>query len=201
MQQNVLCGRLKVYYTYIFPHTIQPLYTSPYDGGWKQWLAMTDHLRLQQRHGGGSLCLSILNLAHTNETLTELQELASFSVFSPFICNRHCWCYNGLASCLGMMKELCHTDKVSLCSLPLSLFYVTYLMHVYFYTFIWIINWWHLTTHLLATVIKGLADVHISPESLPVFKWTWSTQVGHDVSPWRIKLFWYIWICPITQQP
>lgn len=44
---------------------------------------MTD-LRLQQCHSGGGLCLSILNLAHTNETLAELQELASYSAFSLF---------------------------------------------------------------------------------------------------------------------
>lgn len=37
---------------------------------------------------------------------------------------------------------------------------LTYLMYVYFYTRNLIINWWHLTTHLLATVIKGLANVH-----------------------------------------
>jgi hypothetical protein len=87
----MLCGCLKVIYTYILPHKTQPLYTSPYDGGWKQWLAMTDHLRIEERHGGGGgLCLSLLNLAHTNETLTELQEPASFSVFSQLICSRHC---------------------------------------------------------------------------------------------------------------
>lgn len=65
---------------------------------------------------------------------------------------------------------------------------LTYLKHVYFYMLNLIINWWHLTTHLLTTVIKGLANVHTPSEFLPVLKWTRDTEVGHDVSPWRIKL-------------
>jgi len=40
-----------------------------------------------------------------------------------------------------------------------------------------------LTTRLLASVIKGLANVHTPSEVLPFFKWARCTEGGHDVSP------------------
>jgi hypothetical protein len=70
---------LKVNPTFTFLQAIWPLHASPCDGGWKQWLTMTD-LMLWQHHWGGGLCLSILNLAHTNVTLTDLREIALYSV-------------------------------------------------------------------------------------------------------------------------
>jgi len=45
-----------------------------------------------------------------------------------------------------------------------------------------------LTTCLLASVIKGLANVHTPSDVPSVSKWTRCTEGGHDVSPWRIKL-------------